>query len=79
MYLARNGQYNPEVHKLPRNLEDTSKFSAPSRVTRNKFHSQYPQMLGAAVQNLVARNFFFTPGMTYFYDVITARCKTPCI
>lgn len=58
MYLARNGQHNPEVHKLPKNLEDTSKFSAPGRVTRTKFHSQYPQILCATVQNLVVRNSF---------------------
>ena len=61
MFLARNGQYNPEVHKLPKNLEDTSKLSAPFSVTRTKFHSQYAQMLGSTVQNLVARNFFPLP------------------
>lgn len=79
MYLARNGQYNPEFRRLPKTLEDTSKLTAPGRVTRTNFHSQYQQMLGAIVQNLVARNFFFTPSMTYFYDIITARCKTRCI
>jgi len=67
-FLARNGQYDPQVRKFPKNLEDTSKLSAPSSVTRTKFHSQYAQMLGANVQNLVARNFFHSR-----YDLF--RCR----
>jgi hypothetical protein len=43
------------VHKFFRTFKDHLKILGPTRVTWSKFHTEHPQILGATVQNLVAR------------------------
>jgi hypothetical protein len=53
--------FQPRVHKFSKNLGATSKFYVPERWCEASFILRGPQMLGAIIQNLVAR-VTFHPG-----------------
>jgi hypothetical protein len=74
LYASCNMTLKAGVHKFSKNLGATLKCLAPGGSQEAKFHTDDPQILGASVQNLVARNLC-TPDLK---DVHTTLLREKC-